>query len=276
MIAAKVRTFTPEGLQEFRSWLDRAENNVPKRWTTEPPPESLLFDDEYSRLLPFEGELIQRRFTRKFDLGMEVCRALGREDAKKLEPMPNVWPWLSLFFHESTFPQKNGRWFTGDRSRHIIQTIQGRKQDQSHRHLVKSAVTNVVRFDRFAAVLMGNEIRQSKIEEQVMSRRVDPPLAHHTEFVMALYRLYWNAEADDLKSGARGEGPGSVMHMIDLLTQFDLTFDISSLECDDFLRLLPADFNRFLGDEDRPTPPQPSRRSWLQRLRGEQGDHLTQ
>ena len=46
-----------------------------------------------------------------------------------------------------------------------------------------------------------------KIEEQVMSRRVDQPLAHHKEFVKTLYRLYWDAEADDLKSGARGEGP---------------------------------------------------------------------
>jgi hypothetical protein len=261
VIAAKIRTFTPQGLQEFRSWLDRAENNVPKRWTTAAPPTTLLFDDQYSKLLPFEGELVERRFTRKFDLGMEVCRALGREDAKKLEPMANVWSWLSLFFHESTFGQKNGRWFTGVRSRHIVQTIQGRKQDQSHRHLVKSAVTNVLRFDRYAVVLMGDDIGQSKIEEQVMSRRVDPPLAYHTEFVKALHRLYWDAEADDLKTGARGEGPGSVMHMIDLLTQFDLTFDITSLECDDFLRLLPADFRRFLNEEDRPSPSRPARRS---------------
>jgi hypothetical protein len=86
-----------------------------------------------------------------------------------------------------------------------------------------------------------------------MSRRVDPPLAHHTEFVKTLYRLYWDADADDVKSGARGEGPGSVMHMIDLLTQFDMTFDIASLEVDDFLRLLPRDFGRFLEDERRPS-----------------------
>jgi len=268
VITAKLRAFTPQGLQEFRSWLDRAENNVPKRWTTEPPPTSLLFDDQYSRLVGFDGQLAQRRFDRKFDLGMEVCRALGREDTKKIESMPNVWPWLSLFFHESTFPQKNGRWFTGERSRHIVQTIQGWKQDQSHRHLVKSAVTNVLRFGEFAVVLMGNEIGQSKIEEQVMSRRVDQPLAHHKEFVKTLFRLYWDAEADDLKTGARGEGPGSIMHMIDLLTQFDLTFDISSLKAEDFMRLLPKDFDRFGSPDGKPPTSRLSRRSWLQRVRG--------
>jgi len=275
MITSEPRAFTKEGMEVFRSWLDRAENNIPKRWTTEPPPTEILLDDRYSRPLGFGGLLVQRHFDRKYDLGMEVCRALGRENAEKITNIPNVWAWLSLFFSDSTFPQKNGRWFTGERSRHLVQTIQGRKQDQSHRHLVKSAVTNVIRFGEFAVVLMGSEIGQSKIEEQVMSRRVDPPLAHHKEFVKTLHRLYWDAEADDLKSGARSEGPGSVMHMIDLLTQFDLTFDISSLEADDFMRLLPKDFNKFCSEEGKPSTNRASRRSWLRRVRRDGEDPLT-
>ena len=122
---------------------------------------------------------------------------------------------------------------------------------------------------------MGTEIGQSKIEEQVMSRRVDQPLAHHKEFVKTLHRLYWDTEAGDLKSGARGEGPGSIMHMIDLLTQFDLTFDISSLEFDDFMRLLPKDFDRFADLDAKPSTTGTSRRSWLQRLRGDRPESLT-
>jgi hypothetical protein len=130
-------------------------------------------------------------------------------------------------------------------------------------------------FDRYAAVLMGNADGQSKIEEQVMSRRVDPPLAHHQEFVKALYHLYWNAENDDLKSGARSDGSGSVMHLIDLLTQFDLTFDISSLECDEFLSLLPKDFDKFRDEEGKSSASQTSRRLWLQRPRGDRPEPLT-
>jgi hypothetical protein len=269
MITSELRAFTKEGLEVFRSWLDRAENNVPKRRTAEPPPTEILLDDRYSRSVGFGGALVQRPFGRKYDLGMEVCRALGRENAEKIINMANVWAWLSLFFYETTFPKdKEGRSFTGERSRHIVQTIQGRKQDQSHRHLVKSAVTNVLRFGEFSVVLMGNEIGQSKIEEQVMSRRVDQPLAYHKEFVKTLYRLYWDSEADDLKTGARGEGAGSIMHMIDLLTQFDFTFDISSLEAEDFMRLLPKDFERFASSNGKPSTSRPSRQSWLQRLRG--------
>jgi hypothetical protein len=268
MITSELRAFTNGGLEVFRSWLDRAESNVPKRRTSQRPPTEILLDELYCRPVGFGGPLVQRRFQRKYDLGMEVCRALGRENAAKIVNMPNVWAWLALFFCETTFPQdKEGRWFTGERSRHLVQTIQGRKQDQSHRHLVKSAVTNVLRFGEYAVVLM-SEIGQSKIEEQVMSRRVDQPLAHHKEFIKTLYRLYWDAEADDLKTGARGEGPGSIMHIIDLLTQFDLTFDISSLDIEHFMRLLPKDFDRFGSQDGKPRTSRPSTRSWLQRLRG--------
>jgi len=60
------------------------------------------------------------------------------------------------------------------------------------------------------------------------------------------------------------------MHLIDLLTQFDLTYDISSLEAGDFLALLPKAFNRFRPleerksrrhsrpEEDRAEPPLPA------------------
>jgi hypothetical protein len=249
---AEVRSFTQLGIERFRDWLEQAEHSQPKRLSAEPPPVEILFEDRFARRVGYGGRLAQRSFERKYDLGMEICRALGTDDALRLMPDANAWAWLSLYFHESTFPVKKSRWFTGERSRHLVQTIQGRKQDQSHRHLVKGAVTNVLRFREYAVVLMGEASGQSKIEEQVMSRRADQPLAFHREFVRALYRLYWDIDADDLKSGARGEGPGSVMHLIDLLTQFDLTYDISSLGSDDFLELLPRRaFRRFLPAEDQ-------------------------
>jgi hypothetical protein len=252
MITAEIHSFTQPGLERFRNWLEQAEHSQPKRLSVQPPPVELLFDDHFARPVGYGSRIIQRRFERKYDLGMEICRALGNDDALRLMPEANAWAWLSLFFHEGTFPVKKGRWFTGERSRHLVQTIQGRKQDQSHRHLVKGAVTNVLRFREYAVVLMGEASGQSKIEEQVMSRRADQPLAFHKEFVRALYRFYWDIDADELKRGAGGEGDGSIMHMIDLLTQFDLTFDISSLEADDFLELVPRRaFKRFLPVEDK-------------------------
>jgi hypothetical protein len=239
-----VRRFTDEGLDVFRRWLEDAETADPKRFSISSPPVHLLFDDAMSVPIGYGERVVAHRFERKFDLGMEVCRALGKDTAQLL-PDAHAWAWLSLFFHESTMPLKNGRWFTGIRSRHLVETIVGRTQDQSHRHLVKGATTNVYRFREYAVVLMSAPDGQSKIEEQVMSRRGDQPLAFNKEFVKALYKLYWDTDTDELRPGARSDGPGSVMQLIDLITQFDLTYDISSLEADELLVLLPRTFDKF-------------------------------
>jgi hypothetical protein len=190
MKMVEVREFTTEGLAVFKAWLDRAEQVGATRMTSESPPMHILEDDRYSKKLGLPGRLPLRRFETKYDMGMAICAGLGRDDAAQLLLISNAWPWLSLLYHESTFPQKNAKWQTGDDARHLIQTIQRRKQVQSHRHLVNSAVTNVLRFGEYSAVLMGKGIWQSKIEEQVMSRRDDMPLAYHAEFVKTLHRLY--------------------------------------------------------------------------------------
>jgi hypothetical protein len=155
MTMVEAREFIPEGLTIFKGWLDRAEKVGATRWTAEPPPAHILEDDRYSKRLGFAVRLPERKFQRKYDLGMAICAGIGRDDADRMLLIPNAWPWLSLLYHETTFPQKNGKWQTGDDARHLIRTIHGRKQDQSHRHLVKSAVTNVLRFREYAVVLMG-------------------------------------------------------------------------------------------------------------------------
>ena len=101
MISAEVRSFTTLGFERFRAWLDQAETSEPKRLSPTPPPSEILFDDRWSRPIGYGGEVNQRRFEKKYELGMEVCRALGVEGASRLMPDANAWAWLSLFFHYS-------------------------------------------------------------------------------------------------------------------------------------------------------------------------------
>ena len=79
-----------------------------------------------------------------------------------------------------------------------------------------------------------------------MSRRDDPPLSFLTEIIRALYQLYWDVDANAVKKGAGGEGPGSIMHVRDLIPQFDLTYDICDLQADQLIGMLPRDFGPFI------------------------------
>jgi hypothetical protein len=110
MKMVEAREFTTEGLAVFKAWLDRAEQVAATRMTSEPPPTHILEDDRYSKKLGFAGRLPLRRFETKYDMGMAICAGLGRDDADRLLLIPSAWPWLSLLYHESTFPQKKGKW----------------------------------------------------------------------------------------------------------------------------------------------------------------------
>ena len=251
LITSKIRRFKPAGLQQFREWLERAEQAEQPRHTPEPPPTHLLFDPLFTEEVGYGIDLVQRLHDRKYDMGMEVCRVAG-DDISTLMADASAWAWLSLFFHESTIEKrKSGKWFTGARNRHLVEQIAGRRYDQSHRHLVKGAATNVSRFGEHATVLMGPSWGMSKIEEQIMSRKVDPPLAFLPEIVKALHNIYWDVEADDIKAGASGDGGGSIMHIEDLIGQFDLTYDISHLVSDKLISMLPSAFDKFRGDNTR-------------------------
>jgi hypothetical protein len=235
-----VRVLNPAGLGLFAQYLEAGP------WKTEKPPIELL-EDLHSVVLEPEVEVGTRRFSSKFEMGMEVCSAIEPERLTALWANDGLWAALSLTFHQSTFPVKDGQWFVGSPSRHIVARIPGRLQDQSHRHLVKGAAIAVSRFGADARVLMGGPHQQAKIEEQIMSRKADMGLASANEVVRAAYQLYYDPDADAVKRGAKSTGAGSIMRLIDVLAQLDVNYDIPSLEANEIIALLPKkEFGKFL------------------------------
>lgn len=233
MKRSRIRSFNERGLAEFRQYVEQG------KLAPEPPPISLLTNDKFSQEIASSDFIGARLFSTKFDMGMAVARAVEETDLPKLFADDGAWPWLSLFFHESTMPQKGGNWIIGAPSRHLIERIPGRHQDQSHRHLVKAATINVSRFGTFSRVLMDLPSGQSKIEEQVMSRSTGLQLSTSKPFVQALNKLYWDDDRHTVRKGARGDGSGSIMRLIRVLNQLDATFDFASLTADEIVQLLP-------------------------------------
>lgn len=240
MKATSVRALNESGLAMFAAYLASGP------WSEIAPPMNLL-TDEHSQILNPGFDVNPRKFGTKFEMGMEVCTGAGGLALSTLWPNDGLWAALSLAFHQSTFPFKNGQWFIGSPSRHMVTRIPGRKQDQSHRHLVKGATMAVSRFGIEARVLMGGPHEQAKMEEQIMSRKTDMGLASSKEVVRAAYELYYDPDKNAVKRGAKSTGGGSIMRLIDILTQLDVNYDIPSLQAADILSLLPRrEFGKFL------------------------------
>ncbi|MCW4460824.1 hypothetical protein OK349_03835 [Sphingomonas sp. BT-65] len=236
MSAYPIRAFTAEGLKRFSDYLEKRTDD--ERRTAAPPPVELLHDAKYAADLHV-GKLSKNVFETKFDLAMSVAGNVGTDNLTKMLAEPNVWPWLSLFFWRSTFPFEKGHYIIGARSRHIVEKIAGRNQDHSHRHLVRGGVVAVHRFGPHARVLLGKASEQTKMEEQVMSRTAELGLAGSTEFVRLLHRLYWDPKKNAVRKGAKGQGKGSIMRVIEIMHHLDVTFDVQSLGAEQIEQLLP-------------------------------------
>lgn len=235
------RALTQDGLAAFAAYIAAGANSATA------PPTHLLTDAKYSVEYAPRFEVRPRKFASKFEMGMEVATAIGKDALDAAFSEPALWAGLSLQFHEATMPKKEGVWFVGTQSRHIITKIPGRNQDQSHRHLVKGAAIAVSRFGPDARVLMGGASEQSKIEEQIMSRKSDTGLASSPQVVRVANQLYFDADKGSVRKGAKGTGGGSIMRLIEVLAQFDVNYDVSSLSADSIVGLLPQrEFERFI------------------------------
>lgn len=231
----RIRRLNSFGLAKFAEYLSqKTQENA--------PPVALLSDPACSEDAQVDGDLEQQVFDSKFDLGMAVCSAVGTKSVPKLLRDDAVWPWLTLFFSESTMPKKDGVWFLGDKSRHILGANKAawKEYDHHHRHLVRGAVQAVFQFNDRARVLLGKPDQHTKIEEQLLSRKVGMSFAYSEPLIEVVHRLYWDGPKARLRKGTKGTGAGSVVRLVGLLRQIDVTYDLPSLSADQLYQLLPA------------------------------------
>jgi len=230
----KLRRFNALGLQKFADYVRAGKRQAA------PPPRELLEDATCTELF-HDADLDEQIFESKFDMGLAVCAAVGTDGAKMLLAEHDVWPWLSLFYSESTMPVRKGEYFVGDAQRHLLGDKTAWSQyNHHHRHLVRGAVQAVAQFGQKARVLLGTPAEHSKLEEQLMSRKVGSGYAYSTSLMDVVNRLYWDGPNQKTKRGAKSTGKGSVVRLVQVLQQLDVTYDVASIDADRLFALLPA------------------------------------
>lgn len=231
----KLRRFTTTGLARFSEY-------VSERYQSLAPPRELLEDPGYTEIGPMDADLEPDAYESKFDLGMAICAAVGSAQVPKLLSDDAVWAWLSLFYSDSTMPKKEGVWFIGDRSRHMLGVNKAawKEYDHYHRHLVRGAVQTVFQFNDKARVLLGKPAQHTKMEEQLLSRKVGVSFAYSQPLIEVVHRLFWDGPKGKLRRGAASTGPGGVVRLMDVLRQIDVTYDLTSLSAEQLYALLPS------------------------------------
>ncbi len=171
-------------------------------------------------------------------------RLLSGSGISGVEKDKGLWAWLSLFFFEQLCPtDKLGRRQPKERARWIPATSDFRKY---YRHLLAGPY-RIFRAhrdnpERALALLSGRLDTPGEVAEQMAARQ---ELVTNKAVVALATNLYIDPATRRLRLGAAGKGPGSARRLSDVLRQFDVTWDLYTMQASDLMAMMPEEFRRF-------------------------------
>ncbi len=57
--------------------------------------------------------------------------------------------------------------------------------------------------------------------------------------------MYWDEDTENLKRGAAGIGGGSARRLVRIIRQYQMTYDLNSMDGKEIVELLPAEFYKW-------------------------------
>lgn len=232
------RTFTDEGIREFRGWLAAARRNP-----TLPPPRHLLDDERLAPPVAPPVTVEPARLRTKREAAAYLARAFASVPDDDLARHAGLWSWLSVFFFDEICPPRGGRRRVHNDYYYVFEPHNPRHY---YRHLLFVS-WNVRRVagghDR---VFLDTPLwRLDQATEKVMSKLY---LTRIPCIFEVIDRLYWDPERQRIRTGVLNPWPGSPGDLTNRLPlrirQLEKTYDLVSLDADRLLELLGDEFRR--------------------------------
>lgn len=238
----KVHCFKPSGLDWFRDYL------VSFKTTQDSSPlHEMLQDPEhtiFARGRQGNIEIEPRSFGTRLDVAEYLYPLLSGSYEGNLWSDAGLWAWLSAFYFDSLCkvnpegirdPQNLSRW---------IPEVDDFKR--YYRHLLAGPCRIFETFsdniDLAMALLCTPVDRPGAVVEEIASRQ---PFVTNKGIVGAVTMLYYDKTRRTHKRGAGGKGPGSARRFPIVLSQYELTWDLYSMDAGTLLEMLPSEFDRY-------------------------------
>lgn len=235
-----LRRLNEQGVLRFTEFLDSLTGETPLLY-----PSALLSDlkatEEVSPPIVIEQCTFGSRYT-----AAEYLYSLFKDSGlNDIERDRGLWAWLSLFYFEELCPADGkGRRKPGEHARWIPETEVSWRY---YRHLLAGPYriysAHSDRPSKVMLVLCGALHQPGEIVEQIVSRQ---EIITNVGVMEAASSLYYDQSSSKPKRGAATkEGRGTIRRFTDILNQFDVTWDLYSLEAVDVIQMLPDEFSRF-------------------------------
>jgi len=228
-----VRTLNEEGIQKFEQYV---ENNA-----VGGIPSDLLSDEETSCKLPWTARVDRKEFADRFEFGKYLNSALQDCDPREISHDRGIWTWLALFYFDQLCPADA----TGARKPYkSYRYIYYRDYRYYYRHQVRTPYRLVKDNGENACVLLRAPLKShGELVEQIASRQ---EIAGCKSIMEAINGLYYDPERERAKPGVTTRNrPGVILRLIDILKQFETTYDLHSMTGGEILEMLPEEFEKW-------------------------------
>lgn len=236
-----VRVHTPEGAQQFLSWLQNPKGALPGE---------LL--DGSSATEPFGDCVVDetRQFQSRYDLGCYLCEVFSGTRAGELlsEQCDGVWSWLAARWFGQLAEKKIRR------SEHYVVMRKGPTGSLAYRHAVRTSYELVSIHGQDALICLNTPMHTyGDMTEQLASRQT---IARNRGFFRIAAQLYLAngklvrgasskpKKPKDRMPGDRA-GLGSVRRLAIALQRLDLTYDTEIMQAAQIRGVLPREFGRW-------------------------------
>jgi len=235
----RLRRFTENGSRRFEDFLDLLSDDPPPS-----VPRKLLKNDDATEVIEPAVELDESIiFESRLKCAEYLHNNLQVLGMHGVDSDVGMWSWLALFYFDQLCPEHpDGSRSPGKRSRWVL-------VGENHRLYYRHLLAGPYRIYRAHAsspedafvVLRGPLNIPGELVEQLSSSN---RFVSNVGILGAARSLYVN-DRGGVKRGAASKGPGSARRLVEVLNQFDLTYDLYAMNQKDLLGLLPEEFDRF-------------------------------
>jgi hypothetical protein len=235
----KLRRFSDEGINRFRSFLDDL-----RREPTRAVPADILVNPEMSTEIPSAPDVEVREFNSRLDAAQYLNEILATVDDIDAPSTVGLWTWLTLFFFAQVCPpdHSEGR-KVGENARYIPEVA---NYQRYYRHLLAGPYrifrAHKDHIERASVLLCGPVHSPGEIVEQMVARQ---EVITNANAVALATNIYFDPGTGSFKRGAAGKGAGAARRLADVLNQLDVTWDLYWMSSDAILEMLPKEFDKF-------------------------------
>lgn len=235
----KIRRFTQEGIARFNEYLNLLEAEPTRLF-----PKELLEDSACSEVFGRPTEIHQKALPSRYAAGEYLYATLPQTDIPDFERDVGLWAWLTLFFFDQLCPaNKAGQRKLRERTGYIPEP---ENYTRYYRHLLLGPFLIFRAHRDNPKRAMSLLCKQLPVIDDIVGQvAAYQELVSNPAIVELATQLYFDPATGTTKRGSGGKTGGSPRRLIDILRQFDVTWDLYTMTMTEFWTLLPKEFDRF-------------------------------